>query len=176
MNTALLIIDAQSAFFEGFDGGPPVFEASTVLANIQALLAQARENGVPVIFLQHTEEGSEFERGSATWLLHPELAVRDDEPVIEKTTPDSFFETNLATVLDRNAIRHLVIAGNQTDFCIDTTCRAAKSRGYQVTLAADAHGTWDSPHLSAAQIKAHHNHVLGMVFAEVLPSAAISLG
>jgi nicotinamidase-related amidase len=54
----------------------------------------------------------------------------------------------------------LVIAGCKTQFCIDTTVRAATSRGYDVTLVADAHTTTDSDALTARQIIAHHNATL----------------
>jgi len=50
---------------------------------------------------------------------------------------------------------------------VDTTCRRAFSLGYQVTLVADAHSTWDDQACTAAQIVAHHNEVLGNGFASV---------
>ncbi|MEO1019643.1 MAG: isochorismatase family protein, partial [Pseudomonadota bacterium] len=127
MSTALLVIDAQNAFFDRALG-QPVFEAASVLANLTGLLARARHQNVPVIFVQHCEDEGEFARSDPRWLLHTDLGVRADEPVIEKTTPDSFYHTGLAAILDRHNAQHLVIAGNQTEFCVDTTCRAAKSR------------------------------------------------
>lgn len=48
----------------------------------------------------------------------------------------------------------------QTDFCVDTTCRQAAARGYDVLLVADAHSTLDHEHLKAEQIVAHHNRIL----------------
>lgn len=47
-------------------------------------------------------------------------------------------------MLQARHIGNLVIAGNQTEYCIDTTCRHAASLGYNVTLVRDAHRTWDS--------------------------------
>ena len=47
----------------------------------------------------------------------------------------------------------------QTEFCVDTTVRAASSRGFDVVLVADGHTTGDTA-LSAAQIIAHHNATL----------------
>lgn len=54
-----------------------------------------------------------------------------------------------------------LIAGNQTDCCIDATARGAFSLGYDVTLARDAHRTWGSATQSARQIIDHYNAVLG---------------
>ena len=47
--------------------------------------------------------------------------------------------------------------GSATDFCVDTTVRAAASRDYEVALIADGHTTRDRPHLEAAAIIQHHN-------------------
>ncbi len=43
--------------------------------------------------------------------------------VIQKKTPDSFHETNLKQELDSKQINELIIAGIQTEFCVDTTCK-----------------------------------------------------
>jgi hypothetical protein len=44
--------------------------------------------------------------------------------------------------------------------------------GYKVTLASDAHSTWDTDELIAQQIINHHNSVLRW-FADVCPSGEI---
>jgi nicotinamidase-related amidase len=175
MKTALLVIDAQSVFFDG-GAMPPVFGAEAVLVRLTGLIARARAAGVPVIFVQHCEDEGLFARTAPGWGLHPALAVQLGEPVVEKTRPDSFFESGLALILDDLEVSHLVIGGCQSEMCVDTTCRAAASLGYRVTLAGDAHATWDGPALSAAEIIAHHNHVLADGgFATVTPSAGIAL-
>jgi nicotinamidase-related amidase len=84
--------------------------------------------------------------------------------VIHKSTPDAFHETPLQHELAARRIKHLVVAGLQTEYCIDTTCRRAFSLGYHITLVEDAHSTWDSLPLTAQQIINHHNHVLGGEF------------
>ncbi len=48
----------------------------------------------------------------------------------------------------------------QTEYCIDTNCRAAHGLGYRVALVNDGHTTFDNPALSAKQIVAHHNLTL----------------
>lgn len=175
MTTVLLLVDAQNAFFDGHHA-PPVWEAPALLGRLGRLLGGARDAGVPVVFVQHDEVGGEFDPGSPSWELHPDLAPLADEPVVRKTTPDSFLDTELGAVLASLQARHLVVAGNQTEFCIDTTCRRASGLGYRVSLVGDAHGTWDGGGLSAAQIVAHHNRVLAMGFASVVPTDAVRLG
>jgi nicotinamidase-related amidase len=84
--------------------------------------------------------------------------------VIQKNTPDAFYKTNLCEKLESKGIRNLIVAGLQTEYCVDTTCRRAFSLGYNVTLVKDAHSTWDTSILSAEQIIEHHSSVLSGFF------------
>ena len=69
--------------------------------------------------------------------------------------------------MTERGIDRLVIAGLQTEMCVDSACRAAVSLGYRVVLASDGHTTWDTPALLAERIIAHHNRTLGRGFAEL---------
>lgn len=162
---ALIVIDAQRAFFDG-DILPPVYRSADILERIAALLARARSKATPVIHVQHAGgEGHPLKPGSRGWEFHTETSPLAKEPVIGKTTPDAFFRTDLESTLRRNGIEQLVLAGNQTEFCVDTTCRRSRSLGFQVTLVSDAHSTWDNDVLEAQQIIDHHNYILGRQFA-----------
>lgn len=168
-DTALLIIDTQVNMFEP----DPVFAAETVLVNLKHLIAAARDAGAPVIFIRNTDGSGESDgSGTPGRAIHPELAPRDDEPIVDKSTPDPFHQTRLTGLLAERGIRNLVIAGMLTELCVDTAVRRAASFGYEVTLAADAHSTCDGL-LPAEQIIAHHNHVL-RVFAHVVPTQEIA--
>ncbi len=156
-DAVLLIIDAQVGLLEG----PPLAHRHReVLAQIGGLLARARAANTPVIFVQHDEPCGPLEPGSLDWQLHPDLTRRSSELGDRKRACDAFFETPLQRVIDAKERHHLVIAGLQTEYCIDTTCRRAVSLGYDVTLAADAHSATNSTTLAAEQIIAHHNHLL----------------
>ncbi|CAA9442403.1 MAG: Isochorismatase [uncultured Rubrobacteraceae bacterium] len=171
--TALVVIDTQLGMFET-PGLPPVPDGERLLENIEGLLREARNTGATVVHVRHGEGEGPLERGTRGWEIHPRVAPAEDEPVVDKETPDSFLRTRLGDELESRGIGRLVLAGMQTEYCVDTTCRRAFSLGYDVTLAADAHGTWDEGGLSAAQIVAHHNEVMGNGFADVVPAAEIS--
>lgn len=171
--TALLVVDVQRAFYEA---DPPVFDAERVIATIADVARRARAAGVPVVHVQHGEgagSGDPLERGSRGWEIHPAVAPAPGEPVIAKSTPDSFRDTGLQAALDAIGADALVVVGHQTEFCIDTTCRRAGSLGYKVTLVEDAHSTWDSKHLRARDIVAHHSFVLGCGFVSLARSDSI---
>ncbi|MGI2326915.1 cysteine hydrolase family protein [Planococcus sp. YIM B11945] len=153
--TALLVIDAQN---EMFAESNPVFQHDKLLENLQSLIEKARSADVAVYFVQHNDGG--LVKGTHDWEIPSVIQPKEGEPIIQKWTPDAFHETALHDQLKAAGINQLVLVGNQTEYCVDMTCRRAFSLGYNVTLAKDAHGTWDSEPLSAKQIIDHHNGVL----------------
>ena len=169
--TALLMIDIQQAMF-----GPDEIchQPERVLAKAGDLLARARAAGTPVYFVQHCEAEGGFAPKSAGWQIHSKVAPRVGEPVTEKWAASSFYKTDLDQKLRAAGIDTLVIAGLQSEFCIDTACRVAQTLGYKVTLAADAHSTFDTPILPADKIIAHHNGLLAGIVQRVVPVAEIS--
>lgn len=164
---ALIIIDIQIGVFDG-SSIPPVSGAKKLLSNITLLIEKARDAAVPIIFVQHKGEREHpLEHGTKGWDFHPKLAVTDKDPVIQKSTPDSFYHTDLQDNLVSRNIKRLMIAGIQSEFCIDTTCRQAFSLGYEVILIEDAHSTWDTDQLNASQIINHHNSTLSEWFVSL---------
>src|SRR3712207_4975136 len=121
-NTALVVIDVQN----GVVGG--AHERDAVVANIGTLVDRARAEGVPVVWIQHSDRN--LERGSEAWQYVPELTRQESEPLVHKSYGDSFEDTDLEDVLGRAGIGHLVVTGAQTDECIRSTIHGAFARGY----------------------------------------------
>ena len=80
-----------------------------------------------------------------------------EDLVVHQSACDSFYDSELATVLERNGVRRLFVTGCATDFCVDTTVRAAMSRDDRVVVVADGHTTADRPHVDAVSLIRHHN-------------------
>jgi len=168
---ALLIIDVQQGMFEESE---PVYNGSALLVTLGDLIARSRAAQVPVIYVQHCgKAGDSLHPSAPGWPIHPAIAPAPGEVVIQKYHPDSFQETTLQHELESRCIQHLTLAGIQTEYCVDTTCRRAYSLGYHVTLVQDGHSTWDTAQLKAPQIIAHHNQTLGGWFAVLKPAEAI---
>lgn len=157
-DTALVVIDAQV----GVVG--EAYHHDEVLSNINLLLDRARSSGTPVIYVQHNEPGG-MEQGTPWWPIHPAIAPREGEPVVQKESPDSFHETCLQAELEARGIKRLVITGGQTQCCVDTTVRRAVAQGYDVLLVGDAHTTEDSETLPAEKIIAFYNETLNGFWA-----------
>src|SRR5712692_4459145 len=155
--SALLIIDVQVGIIDGLGA----YRGRQVLERVNKLLSKAREGNVPVICVQHDgEAGHPLEVGTRGWEIHPDIRPKEDDLIIRKRASDSFFETTLERDLESRGIKHLIVTGCMTEYCVDTTSRRAVSLGYDVTLVGDAHTTVDNKFLTAAQIIAHHNALL----------------
>ncbi len=141
MKRVLLVIDVQNEYFTG--KLPVTYPAGSLVRILQAIQA-ARENQIPVVFVQHTapqENASTFRKGSPEWELHPSLSDIIPDLLLEKTWPGSFTDTNLEEWLVTRGIDSLVISGYMTQMCCDTTARQACHMGLSVEFLSDATGT-----------------------------------
>lgn len=174
--TALLVIDVQHGIFmrKKYDG-MAIYNEEIFLYNLKILIQKAKAANIPVIYIQHMYENFPLmEKGQPLWEVHPDIKPEQDDIVIEKHYADAFFESVLDETLKNLGITDLVITGLQTAYCVDTTCRRAFSLGYKNVLVSDGHSTLDSDILTAEQIIAHHNSVLGSQFAELKASHEIA--
>jgi nicotinamidase-related amidase len=133
--TALLVIDVQNGVVAD------AYNRDGVVANINTLVDKARQEDVPVVWVQHNDSG--LVRDSEEWAYVPELTRRDAEPLVHKNYGDSFEDTELEALLADRGVGRVVVTGAQTDACIRSTLHGAFTRGYDVTLVGDAHTTDD---------------------------------
>jgi nicotinamidase-related amidase len=174
--SALLVIDVQN----GVIGG--AHRRDEVVATIRGLVDRARTEGVPVVWIQHSDDGLAY--GSEDWRIVEELAPTDTEPVVHKHYADAFEESALEDVLAAARAGRIVVAGSQTDECIRSTLHGGLVRGYDVTLVGDAHTTEDlsewgapTPDLVIAHTNLYwSNHRAPGRTAEVADAAEVELG
>jgi nicotinamidase-related amidase len=134
-NTALLVVDVQNAVVA------KAHRRDEVVANIDRLVARARAERVPVIWVQHSSD--ELRENSDGWQYVPELRREASEPLVHKKYGDSFEATTLEAELAQRRVGRLVVTGAQTDACIRATLHGAFVRGYDTELVGDAHTTED---------------------------------
>ena len=139
--TALLTIDAQvNMFDESFQ----IHRADEITSTLSDLIEKARAKGVPVIYLRNNgPAGEPDEPDTPGWEIHPAFAPMEDETIIDKHTPDGFHETELKAKLDELETRHLIVAGMQSEMCVNATIHKAVELGYEVTLIKDGHSTFN---------------------------------
>ena len=157
MQTAILVIDVQQGLCEGPGAA---HDCPGTIARINAVTHRAREEGVPVFFVQHESSAGYLEHGSPGWQLATGLQFHSGDRLIRKTTPDAFLRTELQDALQTLGVKDLVVCGMHSEFCVDTTTRKALALGYPVVLVADGHTSAGNAHLTPQQVVAHHNATL----------------
>jgi nicotinamidase-related amidase len=132
---ALIIVDVQVGVVKN------AWDAPRIIGNIALAVERSRALGVPVIWVQHSDD--ELLKGSDAWQWVPELKPREGELRIYKHFNSSFEETALKDELTKLGVTHIVLAGAATNWCIRATAYGALERGYDLTLLKDAHTTED---------------------------------
>lgn len=158
---ALLVVDMQRAFMEenssmGAAGLSPERMRTAIPGALQ-LVEAARAASIPRIFTRYvylqgmvdfglvrTERAAarkavgSLALGTEEAELIEELQVRDDEIIIDKARPSSFYGTRLEPVLTTLGIQTLVVCGVTTNICVETTVRDAGQRDYNTFVVSDA--------------------------------------
>jgi nicotinamidase-related amidase len=167
LRSALLIIDVQREMFEK---STPVFQADQMLANILTLVDRAHQAQAPVIYIQHNAKNS-LVKGTAGWQLHPALNPQPKDGQVLKEHGNAFEKTSLSELLAAANVGRVVAAGMVTHGCVKSTCLGALELGYQVTLAGDAHSSYNA---DAAAMIAKWNRQLAEQGIEVKDSSEIN--
>lgn len=129
----LLVVDVQVGVMKD------AWEAPRVIGNVARAVGRARDQGVPVIWVQHAD--AELPQDSEAWQWVPELVPADGEARIHKGFNSAFEQTPLEQELAARGATHIALAGAATNWCIRATAYGALERGYDLTLIADAHTT-----------------------------------
>ncbi len=129
----LVIVDTQVGVMSD------LWQAARVIQNVSCAVARARAQGVPVIWVQHSDE--ELAYASPDWQWVPELTPAPGELVIQKHFNSAFEQTPFEVELAKLGATHISLAGAATNWCIRATAYGALDRGYDVTLIEDAHTT-----------------------------------
>ncbi len=177
---ALLIIDIQNDYFEG--GSNPLYGSLEASLKAKFLLEKFRTSNELTIHIRHISirpGATFFLPGTIGSEIHSNVFPFEEEIVVEKHFPNSFKETDLKTILDKNEVDSLVVCGMMTHMCIDTTVRAAKDLGYHCTLIADACATKDLS-FAGKTVKAEDVHTsflsaLNGTFARVIKVEELKL-
>lgn len=163
VHQSLLIIDMQQASFER---PTPVYGATGLVLRINSLARRVRAVAGQVIFIQFTgPDGTLYGPDEAGWQLLSDLEIESSDLRLRKPASDAFQAPDLLETLGPPEESNLIVAGCDTEFCIDSTVRSALSLGYRVTVPSDGHSLPDRPHLTAPQIIQHHNAIWSTVGA-----------
>lgn len=159
---ALVIVDLQNDYFPG---GKWTLEGTDAAAdNAAKVLADARARGDLVVHVRHesTEPNPAFfAPGSEGAAIHKKVINQGNEPVVVKNHINSFRETDLKSILDKNGVDRVTVVGAMSHMCVDGITRAAVDFGYDTTVIHDACATLDLE-FDGITVPAKHVHAAFM--------------
>lgn len=172
MKIGLLIVDVQNDYFP--NGKMELSKPIEALQNVEHLLNFFRMNEYPIFHVQHISinENATFFLPNTTGVeIHPDLKPRENESLIQKHFPNSFRDTNLLNLLQKEDIDTVVICGMMTHMCIDSTTRAAFDYGFNCIVIEDACTTKDLQFnhtlIPAEQVHQSFISALNGIFAKI---------
>jgi ureidoacrylate peracid hydrolase len=187
--SALLVVDMQNDFcaeggYVEAVVGKSAAPCRAVVTPIARLAEDARAAGVPVYWVRANYDPSTLPAGMAARFAERGAAVccapgswgaeffgvapAPGEPVVEKHCYSAFVGTDLAERLRARRVRTVVLAGVQTNVCIESTLRDAHSLGFNVAVAEDCVAS-HTPELHAATLAN-----VRFIFGDVLSGARIA--
>ena len=154
---ALVMIDFhRSMYVSASEGGiPHMGGAEERVPRARKLVAAARENGVPVIFIQEVHrpdlvdfgrelDGQEdihcVEGQRLTELAAEDVDFRKGDYLVPKRRYSAFFATDLEILLKGLKVETLILTGVLTDVCVHYTFVDAHQRDYHCRVVEDCVG------------------------------------
>ncbi|MFD5500468.1 cysteine hydrolase family protein [Streptomyces sp. NPDC127061] len=147
-NAALIVVDVQEGFEDEAYWGPRNNPEAD--RNIAGLIDAWQSSGRPVVFVRHDSPKPDSplrvgQPGNGFKGYVEERRGKGDGPglLLTKSVNSAFYGTpDLKEWLDRSGIRQLVVAGIQTNMCVETTARMGGNLGYEVFVPLDATHTF----------------------------------
>ena len=181
--TALIIIDLQNCFVEGYPISSP--DAPLILQRLNRLAEICRENGIQVIHTAHVlrPDGSNIgvlaetipavrdgliNEGAVSAEFHKDLVIKPEDILLYKPRFGAFHGTDLELILRSKGIDTTIIGGITTNVCCETTAREGNARDFRVLFLSDGTCCFGVGDLSHEEIQKVVCANLGHVFAQVL--------
>ena len=143
MKMALLVIDLQKAYY-------PEAAASmdSACRYINGILPLFRAKGLPVVWIQHVDEGDGAVEGKPGFDLIDALKPLAGEIRVSKRYNNSFNKTSLASILAEAGVETVVVAGYCAEHCVLSTYRGAKDLDLTPVLLRGAIASGDAENLA----------------------------
>ena len=145
MSSALIVVDVLNPY-EHEDAETLAMSMRPVVDPIAALLARAREDDVPIVYVNdnygHWNSSSGELLETALDGRHPDLVAPlrppDDASFVIKARHSVFYETPLEYLLRELGVARIVLCGQVTEQCILYSALDAYVRRFEIAVPSDA--------------------------------------
>lgn len=162
---ALVVIDIQREYI----AAGRKFHIESIgpsLQNAYVMLRHAREEGWPIIHVQHLQDGDLFNRNSDTADFIDGFAPEAGEAHATKGNYSCFSSPAFVDFVNRHTDHEFLVMGYGTTMCCLSTIVEGYHRGYRFTLLEDATAALAADGLSEASLQQHATTIL-KTFARV---------
>ncbi|MFC3283091.1 cysteine hydrolase family protein [Litchfieldella rifensis] len=178
---AIIVVDIQNEYFS--NGKLPLVGIEKAAVNAAAVIEHARSTKDLIIHVRHEftdPDAPFFNPGTEGAEINSVVEPLKSETVLLKHYPNSFLETGLKEMLDKQGIEEVVVIGAMSHMCIDATSRAASDFGYKTTIIHDACATldleFDGTTVPAAQVHAAMMAALAFAYGTVTTTSELIAG
>lgn len=152
----LLIVDAQNAIVNA-----NLYNFERFKTSVKELIKQARKHKIEVIYVRHDDgAGTELTKGASGFEIYEEFCPAAGEKIFDKKVNSPFRDTGLLGYLKNKGEQVIVVAGLQTDYCIDATIKCGFEHGFQMIVPEYANTTFDNDFMSAEKTYEYYNHFM----------------
>jgi nicotinamidase-related amidase len=130
---AFILLDPQCDFFESANPNWKGFEKTIPVIN--RTLDYFRQHHLPVIIIQHTSV--KLPAHTPRWAIYPKIQLHASDLILRKHYQNAFWKSRLGSILHKERVSHIVIAGYMAEYCVLSTYRGAIERGFKPVLLAD---------------------------------------
>lgn len=147
----LLVVDTQDMIVT-----KELYQYDKFIGNVKQLLDCARKSDVEVVYVRH-DDGFELTKGVDGFEIFHEFAPAANEKIFDKHVNSAFRGTGLVEYLRSKNQSQVMIAGLQTDYCIDATIKCGFEHGFEMIVPAYCNTTVDNEYLTAEKSYQYYN-------------------
>ena len=152
----LLIVDTQKLIVN-----EKLYEFDRFVSNVKELINKARTNRIEVIYVRHDDgPDSELTKGNIGFEIYEEFKPINGERIFDKNVNSAFKGTGLLEYLINKGEKDIIIAGLQTDYCIDATIKCGFEHGFNIIVPAYAYTTVNNKFMSSEQSYRYYNEFI----------------
>lgn len=149
----LLVVDTQKLITNA-----GLYNFDEFVYNMKELIRSARENNIEIIYVRHDDGvGQELTMGTDGFEIYEGFAPHKGEKIFDKTVNSPFKNTGLLEYLTEKQTKQIIVAGLQTDYCIDATVKCGFEHGFKIIVPDGANSTFDNEYMSAKETYNYYN-------------------
>lgn len=162
----LLIVDTQKLITTN-----RLYQFELFKKSVKGLIEQARLHGIEVIYVRHDDgEGGELSKGQEGFEIFEDFKPNTKERIFDKTMNSAFKDTGLLEYLKSKGENTIMVAGLQTDYCIDATIKCGFEHGFKMIVPANTNSTVDNDFMSSELTYQYYNNFIwNRRYAQCIP-------